>query len=182
MEGREVGSGLGVVEGAPGRGATGAAGVAAEAGATPGFVATGAEAEAGLDDEEAPGAAGRGGTVAGLAAAAAAGAIGETGGFSAVAGAVVVGGPEAAAAFTGAETAGLAAGRDFPAVALACFSASAAASCAASWPKCLRTSSALSGSRELEWVFFSVTPISGKKSIRTLALISSSRASSLMRI
>jgi len=171
MEGREVGSGLGVVEGAPGRGATGAAGVA-----------TGAEAEAGLDDEEAPGAAGRGGTVAGLAAAAAAGAIGETGGFSAVAGAVVVGGPEAAAAFTGAETAGLAAGRDFPAVALACFSASAAASCAASWPKCLRTSSALSGSRELEWVFFSVTPISGKKSIRTLALISSSRASSLMRI
>jgi len=34
---------------------------------------------------------------------------------------------------------------------------------------------------ELECVFFSVTPISGKYSIKTFALISSSLASSLIR-
>jgi hypothetical protein len=60
--------------------------------------------------------------------------------------------------------------------------ASAAASASASPRKCFRTLSATSLSIELECVFFSVTPASGKYSIKTLALISSSRASSLMRI
>lgn len=64
----------------------------------------------------------------------------------------------------------------------ASFAASTAASFSASSRKCLRTNSACSTSIELECVFFSVTPISGRKSIRTLALISSSLASSLMRI
>ena len=80
-----------------------------------------------------------------------------------------------------AAAAGRAAGF-FAAVAFACFSASAAASFAAKPSKCFRASSACSRSSELECVFFSVTPISGRKSIRTFALISSSRASSLIRI
>ena len=80
-----------------------------------------------------------------------------------------------------AATAGRAAGF-FAAVAFACFSASAAASFAASPAKCFRASSACSRSSELECVFFSVTPISGRNSIRTFAFTSSSRASSLIRI
>jgi hypothetical protein len=60
-------------------------------------------------------------------------------------------------------------------------SASAAASAAARPRKCFRANSACSKSIELECVFFSVTPISGRYSIKTLALISSSRANSLMR-
>jgi hypothetical protein len=44
----------------------------------------------------------------------------------------------------------------------AVFAASAAASAAASSWKCLRASSACSTSIELECVFFSVTPISGR--------------------
>jgi len=62
------------------------------------------------------------------------------------------------------------------------FAASAAASFSASSWKCLRASSACSMSSELECVFFSATPICGRKSISTLALISSSRANSLIRI
>jgi hypothetical protein len=48
--------------------------------------------------------------------------------------------------------------------------------------KCFRTRSASSSSIELEWVFFSVTPTSGKISKITLAFTSSSRAKSLIRI
>ena len=114
------------------------------------------------------------------------------------AGATAVGAPGAAAAGrTGTApgavgAAGLAAGApagagaaaSFGAVfalAAAVFAASAAASAAARPRKCLRASSACSISMELECVFFSVTPIVGKKSIRTFALISSSRASSFNR-
>jgi hypothetical protein len=48
--------------------------------------------------------------------------------------------------------------------------------------KCFRTRSASSSSIELECVFFSVTPTSGKTSRITLAFTSSSRAKSLIRI
>jgi hypothetical protein len=48
--------------------------------------------------------------------------------------------------------------------------------------KCFRTRTASSSSIELEWVFFSVTPTSGKTSRITLALTSSSLARSLIRI
>lgn len=48
--------------------------------------------------------------------------------------------------------------------------------------KCLRTRSASSSSIELEWVFFSVTPTSGKISRIALAFTSSSLARSLIRI
>lgn len=47
--------------------------------------------------------------------------------------------------------------------------------------KCLRTFSAASGSMELEWLFFSVTPMFGSRSRIALLLTSSSRAKSLMR-
>lgn len=82
----------------------------------------------------------------------------------------------------GTVAAGRAAGLALAAAALACFSDSAAASAAARSRKCFRTRSACSFSRELECVFFSVMPMSGRYSIKTFALISSSRASSLMRI
>ena len=45
-----------------------------------------------------------------------------------------------------------------------------------------RTTKAASSSIELEWVFFSVTPSSGRRSIIALGFTSSSRASSLIRI
>jgi hypothetical protein len=48
--------------------------------------------------------------------------------------------------------------------------------------KCARTFSASCSSRELEWVFFSVTPTSGSTSRMALLLISSSLARSLIRI
>jgi hypothetical protein len=48
--------------------------------------------------------------------------------------------------------------------------------------KCFRTRTASSSSIELEWVFFSVTPTSGKISKITLAFTSSSLAKSLIRI
>jgi hypothetical protein len=48
--------------------------------------------------------------------------------------------------------------------------------------KCFRTRTGSSSSIELEWVFFSVTPTSGKTSRITLALTSSSLARSLIRI
>jgi hypothetical protein len=48
--------------------------------------------------------------------------------------------------------------------------------------KCFRTRTASSSSIELEWVFFSVTPTSGKISKITLAFTSSSLARSLIRI
>lgn len=48
--------------------------------------------------------------------------------------------------------------------------------------KCFRTSTASSSSIELEWVFFSVTPTSGRISRITLAFTSSSLARSLIRI
>ena len=57
------------------------------------------------------------------------------------------------------------------------FSAAASAALA----KCLRTLSASSCSSELEWLFFSVTPMVGRKSSTALLLTSSSRAKSLMR-
>src|SRR2546423_11345141 len=57
------------------------------------------------------------------------------------------------------------------------FSAAASAALA----KCLRTLSASSCSSELEWLFFSVTPMLGRKSSTALLLTSSSRAKSLMR-
>ncbi len=58
-----------------------------------------------------------------------------------------------------------------------------AASCAASacTRKCSRTFTASSGSMELECVFFSATPIFGRRSRISLLLTSSSRARSLMR-
>jgi hypothetical protein len=59
---------------------------------------------------------------------------------------------------------------------------SAATSASAMSRKCLRTTSAAATSIELECVFFSVTPASGKYSIIAFALTSSSRASSLIRI
>jgi hypothetical protein len=80
-----------------------------------------------------------------------------------------------------AATGAAAAGRAVFVFAAAVFAASAAASAAARPRKCLRASSACSMSIELECVFFSTTPIEGKKSISTLALISSSRASSFNR-
>ena len=89
----------------------------------------------------------------------------------------------AVAAAIGAAGCAGAAGRDgfdFAAAAFT-FSASAAASCAAKPRKCFRTSSAWELSIELECVFFSLTPTSGRYSIRTFALISSSLASSLIR-
>ena len=48
--------------------------------------------------------------------------------------------------------------------------------------KCFRTRTASSSSIELEWVFFSVTPTSGRISRITLAFTSSSLARSLIRI
>jgi hypothetical protein len=48
--------------------------------------------------------------------------------------------------------------------------------------KCFRTRTASSSSIELEWVFFSVTPTSGKTSKIALAFTSSSLARSLIRI
>jgi hypothetical protein len=48
--------------------------------------------------------------------------------------------------------------------------------------KCARTFSASCSSRELEWVFFSVTPASGSTSRMALLLTSSSLARSLIRI
>ncbi len=48
--------------------------------------------------------------------------------------------------------------------------------------KCFRTRTASSSSIELEWVFFSVTPTSGRISSITLAFTSSSLARSLIRI
>jgi hypothetical protein len=91
-------------------------------------------------------------------------------------------------AAAGADVTGAAAGTDvgfgagfLAAVVLAFFSASAASSAAARSRKCLRTRSACTRSIELECVFFSVTPASGRYSIRTFALISSSLASSLIR-
>jgi hypothetical protein len=59
---------------------------------------------------------------------------------------------------------------------------SAATSASAASRKCLRTISAAETSIELECVFFSVTPASGKKSMIAFALTSSSRANSLIRI
>jgi hypothetical protein len=47
--------------------------------------------------------------------------------------------------------------------------------------RCLRTRSASSSSKELEWVFFSVTPTSGSTSRIALLLTSSSLARSLIR-
>jgi hypothetical protein len=91
-------------------------------------------------------------------------------------------GAPGAAGFAAGAAPGRAAGFALAAAAFAIFSASAAASFSAISRKCFRTNSACERSSELECVFFSVTPISGKNSIRTLALISSSRASSLMRI
>jgi hypothetical protein len=48
--------------------------------------------------------------------------------------------------------------------------------------RCFRTSSASCSSRELEWVFFSVTPTAVSESRISLLLTSSSRARSLIRI
>ena len=48
--------------------------------------------------------------------------------------------------------------------------------------KCFRTLSASSTSIELEWVFFSVTPMFGRRSRISLLLTSSSLAKSLIRI
>jgi len=48
-------------------------------------------------------------------------------------------------------------------------------------PKCVRTRSASSPSRELEWVFVSVTPTSGRMSRIARGFTSSSRARSLIR-
>src|SRR5207237_7349522 len=56
-----------------------------------------------------------------------------------------------------------------------------AALASAALAKCLRTLSASSCSSELEWLFFSVTPMVGRKSSTALLLTSSSRAKSLMR-
>jgi hypothetical protein len=73
----------------------------------------------------------------------------------------------------------------FAAASFASFSALAEASAAASASACpkmfLRTFSATSTGIELEWVFFSVTPYPGKRSMIALALTSSSRASSFIR-
>ncbi len=153
-----------------------AAGFAAAPGTAAGTAETGA---AGLTD----GAAALG-TAAGGAGA---GAAGVTGLADAVAGdagfGTVAPGPAAGAA-TGAALGG-AGGRSFAsrdAFSAATLAVAAAASASARPRKCLRTFSAAGTSIELEWVTFSVKPTSGKKSISVLALISSSRASSLMRI
>jgi len=55
-----------------------------------------------------------------------------------------------------------------------------AGACAPPFWKCVRTFSAMSSSRELECVFFSVTPRTGRRSRIKFALISSSLASSLI--
>jgi hypothetical protein len=132
-------------------------------------------------------AAGRAGT-AGRAAGVAVPPAGVTPGRVTLAGGVVAetgaaGFTAAGAAVTGAAlgaAAGFGAGF-FAALVFAVFSASAASSAAAISRKCLRTRSACTRSIELECVFFSVTPASGRYSIRTFALISSSLASSLIR-
>jgi hypothetical protein len=67
-----------------------------------------------------------------------------------------------AGAVLGPGLAGAAVGRAVFAFAASDFAASAAASAAAKSWKCFRTSSAWSRSSELEWVFFSVTPICGR--------------------
>ena len=124
--------------------------------------------------------AGRGAApAAGAAVGGAAGLDGGATGRAAAGGAAV--GAAGAATGLAAGAGAAAAGRAGLALAAA-FAASAAASCSASSRKCLRACSACSISSELECVFFSLTPISGRKSIRTLALISSSLASSLIRI
>src|ERR1700677_95530 len=135
----------------------------------------------------APGAAGRVGT-AGRAAGGVAPAVGATPGRAALAGAVADTGAAGFAAIGAAAVTGAAVGAAagfgagfFAAVVFADFSASAASSAAARSRKCLRTRSACTRSIELECVFFSVTPASGRYSIRTFALISSSLASSLIR-
>jgi hypothetical protein len=140
----------------------------------PGLAAAGAGVPAG---DAAGATAGRGGTIAGRATPGAV--AGDAGTGAGAAGFAAVAGDGEGA--TGAADGG-AAGRTVFGRAAADFAASAAASFSASPWKCLRASSACSMSSELEWVFFSVTPMEGKKSIRTLALISSSRASSLIRI
>src|SRR6185437_2042331 len=152
LGGAAVRGAVGDAEGATGRAAAGAAVVLGEMGG-----------RAGADGVAAGGAVPVTGDVL-------AGADGGAGG------ACTFGAGAGPAGFTGA-AAGRA-GLDFAAV----FAASAAASASAIARKCFRASSACSRSSELECVFFSVTPIWGRKSIKTLALISSSRASSLMRI
>ena len=148
------------------------------------------------------GAFGMTGTIAGpvdtgTAGAAAAGATGRTTGATGAAtgaGALLgvtagAGGFTATLALgTAATGAGGAGGRIRRALAAASFAAasafravSAAASASACPKSFLRTFSATSSGIELEWVFFSVTPYPGKRSIIALALTSSSLASSLMR-
>src|SRR4029077_7410481 len=89
------------------------------------------------------------------------------------------------AAATGAAGAGGRIRRALAAASFAAASALAAVSAAASASACpksfLRTFSATSSGIELEWVFFSVTPYPGNRSIIALALTSSSLASSLIR-
>lgn len=142
-------------------------GVPDPAGATPGFTEAGVAFEVGW--------------VAAGAVAGAALPLGRA--WAAPAGTVAGRAGGAVAVAIGAVRCAEAAGRDgfdFAAAAFT-FSASAAASCAARPKKCFRTSSAWELSIELECVFFSVTPTSGRYSIRTFALISSSLASSLIR-
>ncbi len=161
---------------AAGRALGGAAGAAGFRGMAAGAAGTGLTAA---------GAAGFGAAAGGAAAdaaglgAAAGGAAGgaATAGFTAGAGTGL--GVGAGAAF-GARAARMAA--SLAALAAAAASCSLRASASASPTKCARTFSAMSTSSELECVFFSANPISGKKSIMTLALTSSSRARSLMRI
>ena len=96
----------------------------------------------------------------------AAGLVATTAGGAGASGAAVTGGFRAAA---------------FTAASFAARSDSSAASAFASPCKRSRTFTATSTGMELEWVFFSVTPNPGRRSIMALALTSSSRASSLMR-
>jgi hypothetical protein len=165
--GVDRGVGGGVAAGWP-EGAVGRIGIGAVAVGAAGFVAAGPLGDPGVG-------AGLAG-VAGLCA-------GATGGF-AVAGAAGLAITEGATAATGGGAAGLIRAA-FAAASFASFSALAAASACASWSacpwRCLRTFSATSTGIELEWVFFSVTPYPGRRSIIALAFTSSSRASSLIR-
>jgi len=174
--GRTAGSeaGLGAAGGGVGiEGAGGFATVGAAAGGVAGFAtgATGAAAGA------AGGALGAAGLGAGATAAGArtAGAWGA-GGAGAAAGLTVTG-------CWGATTGAGAGGFTGAGAGLAASGAGAAAGASGSGVPCSfrRTFSATSTGMELEWVFFSVTPKPGSRSIIAFALTSSSRANSLIR-
>ena len=152
----------GVADGGAGFGAAAGEDVAGAGGAgATGLAAAGAGVALG-----AGGACGLGGAAAGV------------GGWGCVAGAEAAGFAATGAVGAGAATGGLAMGFGGSAGGATAGDAGSGSAVPCNWR---RTLSAISTGIELEWVFFSVTPNPGKRSMIAFALTSNSRASSLMR-